>query len=62
MADDIKLTEKQKLEMYKANCVCCLLAVNMRNCQTCPFNVGREERVKTLEVLSQKNSLLLQII
>jgi len=34
------MTEKEKIEMYIANCKCCTLASCMKTCPTCIFNVG----------------------
>lgn len=37
------MTEKEKIEMYIANCKCCMLAQVMKTCPLCRFNIGLTE-------------------
>lgn len=41
-----KMLEKEKQEMYIAQCKICLLAENMKCCESCPFNIGLKKEEK----------------
>jgi len=44
------MTDKEKIEMYIANCKCCMLAECMKNCPICLFNIGLAEKLELKEI------------
>ncbi len=40
------MNDQEKLEMYIANCKCCMLAQAMKTCALCRFNIGLAEKVE----------------
>lgn len=40
------MNDQEKLEMYIANCTCCMLAQAMKTCVLCRFNIGLAEKVE----------------
>ena len=42
------MTEKERLEMFKAQCEICMLSEAMKDCPLCKFNIGL--KIKSTEV------------
>lgn len=59
------MNDHEKLEMYIANCKCCMLAQAMKTCPICRFNIGLAEKVEltapaiplTLALLNEKTAI-----
>jgi hypothetical protein len=43
------MNDQEKLEMYIANCKCCMLAQAMKVCPKCRFNIGLAEKVELVQ-------------
>ncbi len=43
------MNDQEKLEMYIANCTCCMLAQAMKICAKCRFNIGLAEKVELVQ-------------
>jgi hypothetical protein len=43
------MNDQEKLEMYIANCKCCMLALAMKTCALCRFNIGLAEKVELIQ-------------
>ena len=40
------MNEKEKKAFYVATCQCCLLARDMKACETCRFKIGLAEKIE----------------
>ena len=38
------MSKEETEKMYAAQCQICLLAENMKTCETCPFNIKKQEK------------------
>lgn len=43
------MSDEDKLKMFIAHCLTCLIAECMKDCQNCPFNVGLPFKNLTVE-------------
>jgi len=51
MTTQESITKDERTSLNVANCLCCTIAESMRDCRTCPFNVGLV--FKSLQTIKQ---------